>query len=90
MNKTELVEHIQNETGLSKTDAAKALDAVVSGITKSLKKKTDVTLVGFGTFTVVKRKARTGRNPATGETIKIKASTQPKFKAGATLKNAVK
>ncbi len=90
MNKTELVEHIQNEAGLSKTDAAKALDAVVSGITKSLKKKTDVTLVGFGTFTVVKRKARTGRNPATGETIKIKASTQPKFKAGATLKNAVK
>lgn len=90
MNKTELVEHIQNETGLSKSDAAKALDAVVSGITKSLKKKTDVTLVGFGTFTVVKRKARTGRNPATGETIKIKASTQPKFKAGATLKNAVK
>lgn len=90
MNKTELVEHIQSEAGISKAEAAKALDAVVDGITKSLKKKTDVTLVGFGTFTVVKRKARTGRNPATGETIKIKASTQPKFRPGATLKNAVK
>ena len=89
MNKTELVEHIASEAELSKADAGRALDAFVSGVTKSLKKKNPVVIVGFGTFDVQKRKARTGRNPQTGETIKIKASTAPKFKAGKSLKDAV-
>ncbi len=89
MNKPELTEYIANEVGLSKADAGRALDAFVGGVTKSLKKRNDVTLVGFGTFTVVKRKARTGRNPATGEEIKIKASSAPKFRPGKALRDAI-
>ena len=90
MNKSELIEKIAAEAGTSKAQAGAMLDAFVSAITSSLKKKKPVTLVGFGTFDVSKRKAREGRNPATGETIKIKAQTVPKFKAGKALKDAVK
>ena len=89
MNKTELIEEIANAADLSKADAARALDAFVDAVTKSLKKKKPVVIVGFGSFDVVKRKARTGRNPQTGETLKIKASTAPKFKAGKSLRDAV-
>jgi nucleoid DNA-binding protein len=73
----------------SKKEAQAAVDAIFSGITKTLKKKQAVTLVGFGTFKVAKRKARTGRNPQTGAAIKIKAKAVPKFVAGQALKDAV-
>ena len=73
----------------SKAEAGRAVDAVISSITKALKKGDSVTLVGFGTFQVRKRAARTGRNPKTGDTIKIKASKNPAFKAGKALKDAV-
>ena len=86
MNKMELVEHIAGETELSKAAAAAALDAVVEGITKALRKGDEVRLVGFGTFSVRTRAAGKGRNPATGEEIKIPASKNARFKAGATLK----
>ena len=74
---------------MSKAEAGRAVDAVISSITKALKKGDSVTLVGFGTFQVRKRAARTGRNPKTGDTIKIKASKNPAFKAGKALKDAV-
>jgi DNA-binding protein HU-beta len=86
MNKMELVEHIAGETELSKAAAAAALDAVVEGITKALRKGDEVRLVGFGTFSVRTRAAGKGRNPATGEEIKIPASKNARFKPGATLK----
>ena len=89
MNKTELVEAIANEAGISKANADAAVKAFVDVVTKELKKDEKVTLVGFGTFEVGKRAARTGRNPLTGEEIKIKASKAPKFKAGKALKDAV-
>ena len=89
MNKNDLVAAVAESTGLSKTDAAGAVDAVFDSITGSLKGGTEVRLVGFGTFSVSRRKATTGRNPRTGETIQIKASNQPKFKAGKALKDAV-
>ncbi|QDH70551.1 HU family DNA-binding protein [Marilutibacter alkalisoli] len=89
MNKAELIEAVAGAADLSKTDAASAVDAFVSVVTKALKKGDTVTLVGFGTFQVRKRAARTGRNPKTGETIKIKASKNPAFKAGKALKDAV-
>jgi DNA-binding protein HU-beta len=89
MNKQELVGAVADHTGLSKSDAAKAVDAVFDAITGELKKGGDVRLVGFGTFSVTKRKASTGRNPRTGETMTIAASSQPKFKAGKGLKDAV-
>ena len=89
MNKTELIEAIAKEAGLSKKDAGKALDAFTATVTKTLKKKDKVTLVGFGTFETAKRAARTGRNPQTGEEIKIAASTAAKFKPGKALKDAV-
>ena len=89
MNKPELIEAIAKQADLNKAQAGRAVDAFVSIVTKSLKKRDDVTLVGFGTFTTAKRKARTGRNPATGETIKIKASTSPKFKPGKALRDAI-
>ncbi len=89
MNKTELIESIANDSGLSKADAARALDAFIGSVTKSLKAKKAVMIVGFGTLDVRKRKAREGRNPQTGETIKIKASTAPVFRPGKTLKDAV-
>jgi len=89
MNKQELVGAVAEVTGLAKNDAAKAVDAVFDTITGTLKKGGEVRLVGFGTFSVSKRKASTGRNPRTGETMTIKASSQPKFKAGKGLKDSV-
>ncbi len=89
MNKAELIEAVAKVVG-SKKAAAAAVDTVISSIKASLKKGKPVTLVGFGTFKVVKRKARTGRNPRTGETLKIPAKNIPVFKPGADLKAAVK
>lgn len=89
MNKNELIANVADTAGLSKADATKAVDAVFSSITGALKKGDEVRLVGFGTFAVANRAASTGRNPRTGETIKIAASKQPKFKAGKQLKDAV-
>jgi len=89
MNKSDLIDAIAANSGLSKADAGRALDGFTSAVTKALKKGGTVSLVGFGTFSVKKRGARTGRNPRTGETIKIKASKNPSFKAGKALKDAV-
>ncbi len=90
MTKTELVEKIAKDSDLSKVAAAKAVNSFLGNITKELKKKNGkVTLVGFGTFSKVRRKARTGRNPQTGEAIKIKASNSVRFKPGKTLKDSV-
>jgi DNA-binding protein HU-beta len=89
MNKQDLISAVADSSGLSKTDAGKAVEAVFESITRSLKKGDEVRLVGFGTFSVSKRKASTGRNPRTGEAMTIKASSQPKFKAGKGLKDAV-
>ncbi len=90
MTKPELIEKMAKDAGISKTAAGSALDSFVEGVTKALKKKDGkVTLVGFGTVSKVRRKARKGRNPQTGETIKIKASNAVKFKAGKKLKDAV-
>jgi DNA-binding protein HU-beta len=87
MTKAELVEKMASEAGISKTAAAAALNSFVDSVTKTLKKKDGkVTLVGFGTFTKTRRKARKGRNPQTGEAIKIKAGNTVKFKAGKKLK----
>ena len=85
MNKTELIDAIAKEAGLSKKDAAAALNAFTDTVTKELKKKGKVQLVGFGTFETTKRAARTGKNPQTGAAIKIPASVAPKFKAGKAL-----
>lgn len=89
MNKTELIEHIASESSLSKTAAARALESIQEAVRKCLKKGNSVSLVGFGTFSVSKRTARTGRNPRTGTAIKIKAAKVPKFKPGKALKDAV-
>jgi DNA-binding protein HU-beta len=89
MNKTELIDAVASATDLSKADATRAVDAVVDNITETLRKGDSVTLVGFGTFEVRERAARTGRNPQTGETIQIKASKAPAFKAGKAFKDAV-
>ena len=89
MNKNDLVAHVAESTGLSKGDAAKAVDAVFDGITGALKKGDEVRLVGFGSFAVAKRAATEGRNPRTGEKIRVPASNQPKFKAGKGLKESV-
>ncbi|MCB9983110.1 MAG: HU family DNA-binding protein [Rhodospirillales bacterium] len=89
MNKQDLVSKVADKADISKTKAASAVDAVIDAIKGSLKKGDDVRLVGFGTFSVAKRAATTGRNPRTGEPIKIPASKQPKFKAGKELKEAV-
>ena len=89
MNKSELINAIEEKGGLSKTDAAKALDATVASIGEALKKGDTVTLVGFGTFAVKERAARTGRNPKTGEPLNIAASKVPSFKAGKGLKDSV-
>ena len=89
MNKQDLVAAVADASGLSKADAGKAVEATFDAITKTLKKGGEVRLVGFGTFGVAKRKASTGRNPRTGEPMKIKASNQPKFKAGKALKDSV-
>ncbi|MFN7434151.1 MAG: HU family DNA-binding protein [Betaproteobacteria bacterium] len=89
MNKSELIDHIAKQADISKAAAGRALEAVVGGIRSSLKKGAPVTLVGFGTFTVGKRAARTGRNPRTNQPIKIKAAKIPKFRAGKALKDFV-
>jgi DNA-binding protein HU-beta len=90
MTKAELVEKMAKEAGISKVAAAAALNSFMDGVSKALKKKDGkVTLVGFGTFAKVRRKARTGRNPQTGDPIKIKARSVVKFKPGKTLKDAV-
>ncbi len=89
MNKSELIDAVAASADLSKAAAARAVDALVDTIADALKKDEQVTLVGFGTFSVRKREARTGRNPRTGETIKIKASKVPTFKPGKALKDAV-
>ncbi len=89
MNKTELIDAIAKEASLSKKDAEKALKAFTDAVSKELKKKGKVQLVGFGTFETAKRAARTGKNPQTGASIKIPAATVPKFKAGKALKEAV-
>jgi len=89
MTKAELVEFVAEKADLTKADAARALDAVVEGVTKGLKKEGKVTLVGFGTFTAKKRAARTGRNPQTGAEVKIAARVVPGFKAGSKLKDAL-
>ena len=89
MTKAELVEFIAEQADLTKADAGRALEAVMEGITSGLKKSGKVTLVGFGTFSAKKREARTGRNPQTGEAVKIAARTVPGFKAGNKLKDAL-
>ena len=89
MNKSDLVDAIAADSGLSKADAGRALDGFTSAVTNALKGNDSVSLVGFGTFSVKHRAARDGRNPRTGETIKIKASNNPAFKAGKALKDAV-
>jgi DNA-binding protein HU-beta len=90
VNKSELIEVIAAEADISKAVAGRALDATVSAVTKALKKGDTLTLIGFGTFYVGERAARTGRNPHTGATLKIKAAKVPKFRAGKGLKAAVK
>jgi DNA-binding protein HU-beta len=89
MNKTELIDAMADSADISKAAAGRAFDAAVSAITDALKKGDQVSLIGFGTFVVRERAARTGRNPQTGETIQIKASKSPSFKAGKALKDAV-
>ena len=89
MNKSELIDAIAAATDLSKAASGRALDATVESITKELQDNGQVSLVGFGTFSVKARAARTGRNPQTGETINIKAANIPSFKAGKGLKDAV-
>jgi DNA-binding protein HU-beta len=89
MNKSELIEAVADRAEMSKADATRATDAMLDVLSDALKMGDQVTLVGFGTFLVRERAARTGRNPQTGETIEIKASRTPAFKAGKALKDAV-
>lgn len=90
MNKKEMIDAIAKKAGISKKAANDAIDAMIDGITTSLKKNKPVTLIGFGTFSVKNRKARKGINPQTKEVIKIKAKKVPHFKPGSKLKDAVK
>jgi DNA-binding protein HU-beta len=90
VNKSELIEHIAKQADISKAAAARALDAMIGGVKATLKKGNSVSLVGFGTFTVSKRAARTGRNPRTGAAIRIKAAKLPKFKPGKALRDSLK
>ena len=90
MHKTDLIKEIANHTGLSQKDAGSALEAFLKTVGKALKKGDAVTLIGFGTFKVVKTSARKGRNPQTGKEITIKASKRVKFSAGKALKDSVK
>lgn len=89
MNKQELIGSVAETTGLSRSDASKAVEGVFDTISAALQRGDEVRLVGFGTFTVSKRKASTGRNPRTGEPMQIKESSQPKFRAGKGLKDSV-
>ncbi|MEQ1558847.1 MAG: HU family DNA-binding protein [Methyloglobulus sp.] len=90
MNKSELIDAIAESSGLTKADAGRALDGFVSAVTSALSKGDSVTLVGFGTYAVKERAERLGRNPQTGNEITIKAAKLPSFKAGKTLKDAIK
>ncbi len=89
MNKAEFIDAVASKGDMSKADATSAVDAVLDSVTAALKDGEQITLVGFGTFLVRKREARTGRNPRTGEPLQIKASNVPSFKAGKALKDAV-
>ncbi|MBA4285398.1 MAG: integration host factor subunit alpha [Xanthomonadaceae bacterium] len=90
MNKSELIAAVAEKSGLTKTDAGNAIDSLVEVIATALKNDDKVSLVGFGTFAIRSRSARTGRNPKTGKTLTIEASKNPSFKAGKALKDAVK
>ena len=90
MNKAQLIDHVAKTADISKAAAGRALDAIVGGVKATLKKNGSVTLVGFGTFRVAKRKQRTGRNPRTNQPIKIPAAKVPKFAPGKAFKDAVK
>jgi len=89
MNKSQLIDAVASDSGLSKADSARAIESVLDTITKTLKKGDEVGITGFGKFSVVKRAARQGVNPRSGERVKIKASKAPKFSAGAGLKQAI-
>jgi DNA-binding protein HU-beta len=89
MNKSQLIDAVASDSGLTKTDSARAVESLLHAVTKTLKKGDEVTITGFGKFSVVQRAARQGVNPRTGERVKIKASKAPKFSAGASLKQAV-
>ena len=89
MNKAALIDKIADDAGITKTAAADAVESLIHGITQSLKRNQRVTLVGFGTWAVSRRKARTGRNPQTGEAIQIKAKKAVRFKAGKQLEQAL-
>jgi len=90
MNKAQLIESVAKNTKMTKVDVELALNSALDSIKKSVKKGDDVTLIGFGTFTKSKRKARMGRNPQTGKEIKIPAMTVPKFRAGREFKDALR
>jgi DNA-binding protein HU-beta len=90
MTKADLIEKMAKDAGISKAAAGKALDSMVDGVVKAVKKGNKVVLIGFGTFSLSKRKARTGRNPQTGAAIKIPARKVPKFSAGKSFKDALK
>ena len=89
MNKSQLIDAVASDSGLSKADSARAIESLLGTVTKSLKKGEEVGITGFGKFSVVKRAARQGVNPRTGERVKIKASKAPKFAPGAGLKQAI-
>ena len=89
MNKSELIKHIADKSDISQAAAGKALGSLIDAVTKTLKKGGTVSLIGFGSFSVTKRKARSGRNPSTGATIKIKAAKVPRFRPGKGLKDAL-
>ena len=89
MNKSQLIAAVASDSGLSKTDSARAIESLIDTVTRTLKKGDEVSITGFGKFSVVKRAARQGVNPRTGERVKIKASKAPKFSAGSTLKQAI-
>jgi len=89
MNKSQLVSAVASDSGLSKTDSSRAIESLIDTVTRTLKKGDEVSITGFGKFSVVNRAARQGVNPRTGERVKIKASKAPKFSAGATRKQAV-
>jgi DNA-binding protein HU-beta len=89
MNKSELIDAIAKDSGLSKADSGRALDALINTVSKTLKKGDEVAITGFGKWSVAKRSARTGRNPQTGEPVKIRASKAPRFTPGATLRGTL-
>lgn len=89
MNKNEFIDRVAEMAGINKAEATRTVDAVFDAITDALRRGDDVRLVGFGTFSAARRKEREGRNPRTGETIRIPASVQPKFAAGKGLKDAL-